>query len=128
MNNGPLWITVWDTAGDPRCLGIRDGYWIGAQAFVVFYDVTRRETFDGAKAHICEIQKMNPSASILLVGNKVDNPNRQVRAAEATQYENDSGIKTIDLSAKSNHNFSQPITWATSVFQQQGLDDEGVDE
>lgn len=33
---GDVGVHIWDTAGDDRFGGLRDGYWIGADGFVIF--------------------------------------------------------------------------------------------
>jgi GTPase SAR1 family protein len=48
-------------------------YYRGAQAAVVVFDVTSRESFDGAKGWVRELQKRTENAMIIaLAGNKVD--------------------------------------------------------
>ena len=36
---------VWDTAGQEKFGGLRDGYYIGGQCAIIFFDVTSRVTY-----------------------------------------------------------------------------------
>jgi len=44
-NHGPVIFTCWDTAGQEKLGGLRDGYYIGGQAAILMFDVTARVTY-----------------------------------------------------------------------------------
>merc|ERR1712051_697130 len=44
-NRGPLRFNVWDTAGQEKFGGLRDGYYIQGQCAIVMFDVTSRVTY-----------------------------------------------------------------------------------
>jgi len=44
-NHGPIKLNLWDTAGQEKCSGLRDGYYIGAHAAILMFDVTSRITY-----------------------------------------------------------------------------------
>uniref|UniRef100_A0AC11CUC2 Uncharacterized protein n=1 Tax=Ovis aries TaxID=9940 RepID=A0AC11CUC2_SHEEP len=44
-NRGPIKINVWDTAGQEKFGGLRDGYYIQAQCAIMMFDVTSRVTY-----------------------------------------------------------------------------------
>ena len=125
LGYAPIQIDIWDTAGDQRYIGLGDGYWIGGKAFAVFFDVKRLSSFERAHALAKQIRVALPGAPILLVANKVDQASRKVTVDMLKDYERKTGIKAIDMSTKSNHNFDEPIKWAAR--QMVGpVDDEGV--
>ena len=43
-NRGPLTFNVWDTAGQEKFGGLRDGYYIQGQCAIIMFDVTSRIT------------------------------------------------------------------------------------
>lgn len=72
-----------------------------------------------------QIRAALPAAPILLVANKVDQASRKVSAKMLKDYEDKTGIKTIEMSTKSNFNFEEPLKWAAR--QMVGpVDEEGV--
>merc|ERR1712137_1333061 len=44
-NCGPLTFNVWDTAGQEKFGGLRDGYYIQGQCAIIMFDVTSRITY-----------------------------------------------------------------------------------
>ncbi len=42
---GPIVFNCWDTAGQEKLGGLRDGYYIGGQAAIIMFDVTARITY-----------------------------------------------------------------------------------
>ena len=50
-------ILKWDTAGQERFRTITTSYYKGAQAIVIVYDVTDKESFDHVKNWMLDIDK-----------------------------------------------------------------------
>merc|ERR1712079_626695 len=44
-NRGPIRFNVWDTAGQEKFGGLRDGYYIQGQCAIIMFDVTSRVTY-----------------------------------------------------------------------------------
>ena len=44
-NKGEIKFNVWDTAGQEKLGGLRDGYYIGGQCGIIMFDVTSRITY-----------------------------------------------------------------------------------
>ena len=44
-NRGPITFNVWDTAGQEKFGGLRDGYYIQGQCAIIMFDVTSRITY-----------------------------------------------------------------------------------
>jgi len=64
---------IWDTAGQERYHSLAPMYYRGAQAAVVVYDVTSKDSFDRAQRWISELRdQANRDIVIALAGNKVD--------------------------------------------------------
>ena len=45
QNFGPIQFDVWDTAGQEKFGGLRDGYYINGQCGIIMFDVTSRITY-----------------------------------------------------------------------------------
>ena len=125
LGYAPIQIDIWDTAGDQRYRGLGDGYWIGGRAFAVFCDVKRLSSFAAAHSLFKEIRAALPTAPTLHVANKVDQSSRKVTAEMLKDYEDKMGVKTIEMSTKSNLNFDEPLKWAARQMAAP-VDDEGV--
>jgi len=104
----PWTVQIWDTAGQERYRSLAPMYYRGAAAAVVVFDVTNKETFEGAKTWVTELKrKGDPGVTIALAGNKCDLPERNVDRDEAVEYAKAQGIMYMDVSAKSNTNIKE---------------------
>jgi GTP-binding nuclear protein Ran len=109
-NYGELRFDVWDTAGQERFGGLRDGYYIQAQAAIIMFDVTSRVTYKSVPNWHRDIERVLDRVPTVLVGNKCDVKDRRVRAKHIT-FHRKKHIQYFDISAKSNFNFDKPFLW-----------------
>ena len=77
-------------------------YYRGAAAAIVVFDITKKDSFNGAKSWVKELQRRgDPNVVIALAGNKADmESKRKVQTEEAQQYAHDSDIIYMETSAK----------------------------
>ena len=103
--NIEITLDLWDTAGQERFRSVIPMYYKGAKAILVVFDITNKDTFEGAKKWIDEIEQNNKGCLIFLVGNKIDlNSNRKVGEELINQLKNDKNILYYECSAKENLN------------------------
>lgn len=103
---------IWDTAGQERYRSLAPMYYRGAAAAVIVYDVTARDSFDGARRWVEELQNVASQEGLViaLCGNKVDmcedgdDALRQVPLSTASQYAREQGILFFETSAKTGLN------------------------
>mmetsp|Transcript_11718 Transcript_11718/g.30628 ORF Transcript_11718/g.30628 Transcript_11718/m.30628 type:complete len:196 (-) Transcript_11718:371-958(-) len=97
---------IWDTAGQERYRSLAPMYYRGAAAAIVVYDITNKDSFNGAKSWVKELQRRgDPNAVIALAGNKADlQSKRKIDYQEAQQYAEENGIMHIETSAKNDTN------------------------
>jgi small GTP-binding protein len=109
LSDATVRFELWDTAGQERYRSLAPMYYRGAAAAVVVFDVTNRESFDGAKTWVKELQRRGePNVVIALAGNKADvKTGRAVEAEEAQKYAAELGLIYMDTSAKSNLNVKE---------------------
>merc|ERR1712070_1297340 len=73
---GELDFNVWDTAGQEKYAGLRDGYYIEAHCGIIMFDVTSRITYKSVPNWHRDLTRVCESIPIVLVGNKVDMKDR----------------------------------------------------
>jgi len=109
-NCGPIRFDCWDTAGQEKFGGLRDGYYIHGQCAIIMFDVTSRTTYKNVPTWHRDITRVCEDIPIVLCGNKVDVRNRQVRAKSIT-FHRKKNLQYYELSAKSNYNFEKPFLY-----------------
>jgi len=109
-NLGPVVFNCWDTAGQEKFGGLRDGYYIGGQAAIIMFDVTARVTYKSVPHWHKDLTRVCEGIPICLCGNKVDCKERKVRPKDI-QFHRRKNLQYYDISAKSNYNFEKPFLW-----------------
>ncbi|KAK2937827.1 hypothetical protein FoTM2_001045 [Fusarium oxysporum f. sp. vasinfectum] len=127
-NFGQIQFDVWDTAGQEKFGGLRDGYYINGQCGIIMFDVTSRITYKNVpnwhRESTPPMISSNPqlivfqvissefarTSPIVLCGNKVDVKERKVKAKTIT-FHRKKNLQYYDISAKSNYNFEKPFLW-----------------
>lgn len=109
-NYGCLCFNVWDTAGQEKFGGLRDGYYIKGQCAIIMFDVTSRVTYKNVPNWHRDLVRVCESIPIVLCGNKVDVKERKVKAKTIT-FHRKKNLQYYDISAKSNYNFEKPFLW-----------------
>jgi GTP-binding nuclear protein Ran len=123
---GQIQFDVWDTAGQEKFGGLRDGYYINGQCGIIMFDVTSRITYKNvpnwhrkltsstfmliAQAYktLGDLVRVCENIPIVLTGNKVDVKERKVKAKTIT-FHRKKNLQYYDISAKSNYNFEKPF-------------------
>ena len=102
-------LSIQDTAGQERYRSLAPMYYRGATAAIVVFDITKKDSFNGAKSWVKELQRRgDQNVVIALAGNKCDcESKRKVQTEEAMQYANDSGIIFMETSAKTDVNVKE---------------------
>lgn len=70
-------MNIWDTAGQEKFSGLRDGYYLGAHGAIVMFDLTSRISYRNVATWITKIRRMCDNIPIVIVGNKSDCQNQQ---------------------------------------------------
>jgi len=107
---GPIRFNVWDTAGQEKFGGLRDGYYIQGQCAIIMFDVTSRVTYKNVPNWHRDLVRVCENVPIVLCGNKVDVKDRKVKPKGIT-FHRKKNLQYYDISAKSNYNFEKPFLW-----------------
>ncbi|KUF78741.1 GTP-binding protein ypt2 [Phytophthora nicotianae] len=100
-------LQIWDTAGQERFHRITATYYKGANGIVLVYDVSDRRSFDNVGYWMNNIRQYSAPTqmpAMLLVGNKIDLPNRVVTLEEGQAAASQYGCRFIETSAKTSEN------------------------
>jgi len=107
---GKVIFNCWDTAGQEKFGGLRDGYYIGGQAAIIMFDVTSRVTYKSVPHWYKDLVRVCEHIPIVLCGNKVDSKERKVKPKDI-HFHRKKNLQYYDISAKSNYNFEKPFLY-----------------
>jgi small GTP-binding protein len=72
-------LVIWDLGGQPRFDAVRKMYFLGSDAAIMVFDVTRRETFNNLEGWLQAFHRAVPDdVPITLVANKVDLASKRI--------------------------------------------------
>uniref|UniRef100_A0A8D0L3U8 small monomeric GTPase n=1 Tax=Sphenodon punctatus TaxID=8508 RepID=A0A8D0L3U8_SPHPU len=100
-----LQLAIWDTAGQERFRTLTPSYYRGTQGVILVYDVTRKETFMRLTSWLNELEMHATRSDIvkMLVGNKIDKPDREVDRREGLQFARKHSMLFVETSVKTQH-------------------------
>ncbi|XP_068788902.1 ras-related protein Rab-10 isoform X2 [Struthio camelus] len=79
FNDTRVKLQIWDTAGQERFHTLSTSYFRGAQGFVLVYDITNLDSFQGIASWMKDIhEKAGDEVDIILLGNKCDKETERV--------------------------------------------------
>lgn len=99
-------LQVWDTCGQERFRALTRSYYRNAQAIIIVYDITSRQSFEKSKVWIKEVENyVDKSVLIVLVGNKTDlYPERKIEYFEGHKLAEENFMDFFETSAKYDNN------------------------
>lgn len=105
--NSKVRFVMWDLAGQAQFKRVRQSYISNAEAGILVYDVTRKETFNSVESWQKEIISVSPTISLILVGNKIDlTEDRVVSTEEGEEAAKKLNLSYIETSAKTGENIN----------------------
>lgn len=108
--NEKVRIVLRDTAGQERYNSLTNDLLKNAHGFLIFFDVTKRESFNMINKYITKIKDTNDSLEIILMGNKIDDDDkREIYKKEAKSYAEDNDIKYFECSCKYGINILEAL-------------------
>ena len=104
-------MNTWDTAGQEKFGGLRDGYYIGAKCAIIMFDVTSRTSYKNVANWYRDLIRVCGNIPIVLCGNKVDDiDNRKVKPKQMT-FHRKKNLQYYDISAKTTFNYEKPFLY-----------------
>jgi small GTP-binding protein len=100
-------FVLWDLAGQAQFKRVRQSYLANAEAGILVYDVTRKDTFDKIENWFNEIKEVSKTISLILVANKIDLIESRVIPTEAGEgLAKKLNLSYIETSAKTGENIN----------------------
>lgn len=100
-------FVIWDLAGQAQFKRVRQTYLANAEAGILVYDVTRKETLDILENWFEEIKSVSPNISLILVGNKIDlEEQRVISTTQGEDLAQKLSLSYIETSAKTGENIN----------------------
>jgi len=109
IEDKPIKLQIWDTAGQESFRSITRSYFRGAAGALLVYDITRRETFQNLGLWLSDCkQHSNSNMTIMLIGNKTDMDSRRaVSFEEGETFAKQNDLIFLETSAKTAANVEQ---------------------
>ena len=106
-NHGNYCFNIWDCAGDPKFSGLRDGYYVQADACIIMMDLTSPETVDIMRSYAVDVKRMVGNIPVVLCGNKCDiGPRENIELL--SKIKKNSEVIYFNVSAKNNFHVFEP--------------------
>jgi len=86
----PLLLSA--TCGQERFRALGKSYFRGAAIVLLVFDVTNQASFDNLPSWLGDLKTSAPSASVYLIGNKIDCSPRVVESSTAQRFADENGI------------------------------------
>ncbi|XP_036925142.1 ras-related protein Rab-17 [Sturnira hondurensis] len=98
-------LEIWDTAGQEKYHSVCHLYFRGANAALLVYDITSKESFRKAQQWLKDLEKESSPGEVvvMLVGNKADlGEDREVPLEEGKEFAESQGLLFMETSARAN--------------------------
>ena len=108
-NGKKIQLEIWDTAGEERFRTLAKNSYQGSDGIILVYDITQKKTFNNIK-HWYDNIKNNidiDKVAIILVGNKSDLPDPQVKKESSEKFCEQYNLQLIETSCKENINIEE---------------------
>ncbi len=107
-NYGKIIFNCWDCAGQEKFAGLKDGYYIKADAAITFFDITRQNTFKNIESWITSFKRIE-KAPIVICGNKCDDESIDRKVTPMAIRNKISRKFYCEISAKTKYNLEEPF-------------------
>jgi len=100
VNGKKVKYLIWDTAGQDRMKTMAYSYYRGCDIILIVFDVHERSSFGAISNWVECVEKFaKPTALKVLVGNKIDLPDRNITTDEGKKLAEDYGFEYYEISA-----------------------------
>lgn len=120
-------LEVWDTAGQERLRTIPRQSYNKADGFILVYDVNERKSFEDIGGWVKDIRSYSSRGGtndesdlvpVILVGNKIDNPDREVSYREGQNFAEENHLYYAEISCLNGLNIQEVMSIITlEAFQ-----------
>jgi len=107
---GDICFKCWDTAGQDKFAGLKDGYYLQADCAIIMFDVTNPRSYINLNKWYNDLIRTCGNIPIVICGNKVDDPERKIKP-EHVKFHQKNDLKYYEISAKTNYNIEKPFLY-----------------
>lgn len=115
-------FNVWDTAGQEKFGGLRDGYYIQAKCAIVWCDLGSKATLRNCAQWIKDLNRVCGDIPIVMVGNKCDLLDRKVKQHHINLFLNSYwGSKVsmyLEMSVKNQVGLLNPLEILSALVEE----------
>lgn len=109
-SNGPIRFNCWDCAGLEKFGGLRDGYFIGGHAAMLFFDLTSRLTLQTTSRWHHDIVRVCEAIPAVMVATKTDIPTyRKITEDDIIEDAEKKNLPYTEISSKTHTNLEEPF-------------------
>ncbi|XP_074843330.1 ras-related protein Rab-10-like isoform X2 [Carettochelys insculpta] len=123
FNDTTVKLQIWDTAGQEQFHTISTSYFRGAHGFVLVYDITNSDSFQGIRSWMKDIhEKADDEVDIVLLGNKCDKETERIipkHRGEKLAWEY--GVPFFETSATDNINIEDAFSVLVKQIMKKNL-------
>jgi small GTP-binding protein len=99
-NQPSVRLNIWDTAGQERFRSVSRAYFRNAVGGLLVFALNDRESYNELDQWLGDLHHLaSPKAVIVLVGNKADDPERQVSEQQALEFAQRHNLEYVETSA-----------------------------
>lgn len=105
-------LCIWDTAGQDRYRAITSAFYRSADAVLLMYDCTNKESFDRLKIWLNELDRfLHRNLDIIVLANKSDkNENKEISTELGKKFSEEINAEFFEISVMKNINCDNVIT------------------
>lgn len=119
VDGKPVVLQLWDTAGQERFHSITRQIFHKAQAFLLMYDISSSQSFSAISYWASCIQEgAAENVTILLLGNKSDHAERQVKTQQGEILAKEYNFEFMECSAATGENVIQSLETMARMLSQ----------
>nr|BAS01959.1 GTP-binding nuclear protein RAN [Amorphochlora amoebiformis] len=116
-NKGKVIFHTWDTAGQEKFGGLRDGYYIGAECCMVMFDLSFRNSYKTVPVWYRDVvrfvghYRIIDNIPMVIVGTKHDIRDQSLEEERMIFFRRKFGVQYIEVSARKNYNYEKPFLY-----------------
>jgi small GTP-binding protein len=108
-NRGPIRFHLWDTAGQEKFGGLRDGYYIQGQCAIIMFDVTSRVTYRNLYNWWRDVARVCENIPIVVAGNNAQRKDRKVKLKHISIHRKKPNVQYCDIDSNCKSSMAQPF-------------------
>ena len=108
FENKCIKLHIWNSLEEERVRTMTKTQLIGTHGVILIYDITDRNSFESVRNRMIQIELIaDKSLKRVLIGNKCDEPNREVSEEDGKKFADKHNIGFFETSAKTGKNVNE---------------------